>query len=156
VSYKAKRQILRSRTSAEFPFLIEITHPTYGVMRFVNRDEDVLFEGNVFTGSCFEVSPPKKEGGDIIGAYLSITDIDQAWIAKIRSTQQRATIRFIAAFLYEDGSLNIEALEDLEFQLVGATWGDTGQINWTMVFDTTLDINIPCDSATFSKVPGVS
>lgn len=157
ISNKAKQQILRSKTSAKFPFLIEITHEVYGTYRYINADRDIEFEGNTFTAASFSILPPKKDGADITNATLSISDIDQTWIEKIRSTQKKATIRFIAAFVFNnEGTVIIEALEDMEFKLVNATWGETGVINWTMVYDTILDINIPCDSATFSKVPGVS
>jgi len=157
ISNKAKQQILRSKTSAKFPFLIEITHEVYGTYRYINADTDIVFEGNTFEASSFSILPPKKDGSDISNATLSISDIDQTWIEKIRSTQKRACIRFIAAFIYNnEGTMMIEALEDMEFQLVNASWGDTGTISWSMVYDTIMDINIPCDTATFSKVPGVS
>jgi hypothetical protein len=157
ISNEAKKQILRSKTAAKFPFLIEITHDLYGTLRYVNSDTDVEFEGNTFEAASFAVMPPKKDGTDISNATLSISDIDQTWIEKIRSTQQKATIRFIAGFIYDEaGIMIIEALEDMEFQLVNATWGDSGAISWSMIYDTIMDINIPCDTATFSKVPGVS
>lgn len=140
--YKAQQEILRMETQAMFPYLIEVTVGNE-VLRYVNADEDVTFEGSKFTASYFKLSPPERTQTGIKDASITISAIDGEWIARIRQVQTRSTIRFIAVIMYENGTQVVEPIDDITFKLTNASWNDT-TIQWTMKFDDLLDVNMPC------------
>lgn len=151
LSAYAKRQMLKMETHAKFPYLIEITHytsktDTVGtIYRYANSDEDITFEGNVYQASCFSIKKPERKPESISDASITISAIDQQWIYKIRQTQKRAKIRFVAVILDpENPNGNIEVIDDIDFDLSKSNWDDS-QITWTMEFDTIGDIKVPCE-----------
>lgn len=151
----AKEQMIKMQTQAMFPFLIEVTLPNKELFRYVNADFNVEFENNIYNASFFKIDPPDKNGAKIGNATLTISSIDQFWIEKIRATQDRAKIRFIAVIGYErNNKLIIEPIEDYEFTLANATWNDKA-ITWSMLFDEVMEVLIPCDKATTSKIPAL-
>lgn len=140
-----KKKILAMDTKAETPYLIEIVNDDLGTFRYVNAKSDVVYEGNTYTAGYFRLDPPDKNESSIGNATLTMSAIDQSWIEKIRSTQKRSTLRFIAVIMYdENGDSVIEPLEDITMTLTSATWDDT-TIQWTMIFDETMDIMVPPD-----------
>lgn len=152
---KSKQQILRMETYAKFPYLIEISHEEYGVFRYANSTEDITYNGNVYSSSWFEISPPERKDNSIGNASLTISSIDQFWISKIRDTDIRAKIKFIAVIEYTD-DMNIECVEpmdELDFELTKSSWDGEFSISWTMEFDDGMSIVVPCDKATSQKVP---
>ena len=150
----AMQQLLRMETSARFPFFIEIIHPELGTFRYVNADEAKTFDSETYEPALFSVTPPETTETSIGNAMLSISSVDQTWIEKIRSVQDRFSVRFVAALEYDDdGTETIEPLEDNEFTLTEASWTDL-TITWTMVFEDAFNILVPCDIATSQKVSG--
>jgi len=158
----AKQQMIRMETQAKFPYLIEITHytsktdTTGTIYRYANSDKDITYEENTYTASCFSINPPEKRTDTITDATLTISAIDQEWIYKIRQTQKRAKIRFIAIIQYENDNVeSIEAIDDIDFDLSKANWNDTS-ITWTMEFDTLADIQIPCETVDERLCPALA
>lgn len=156
LSNKAKREMLRLRSSASFPYLIEINHPVYGVFRYVNMTgkKGIEFEGNVYTPAQFHVEPPSQNQDGYSDATLTMASVDQEWIIKIRETNQRATVRFVAVIHMVDGEQHfVEPAEDLLFELTSVSWNRT-TISWKMGFVDPLDMNVPVDVANIENVPG--
>ena len=152
----AKYQMLRMDSQARFPYFVEIRNEDLGVFRYVNLDEDKVFMGDTYTASWFTVTPPERNESSISNAKITISSVDQEWIQRIRSTQKRSTIRFVAAIDYEQGGGEvIEPLADNMFVLTSASWDDL-TITWDMVFDENMSIMIPCDIAGPLNVPGCS
>ena len=156
LSRKAKLLMEKMEIQAKFPYLIEITnYPQSGQsekLRYANTDEDVLFTEivngeevtNTFQAGFFKVTLPEQTTSGFTNATLTISNIDQSWIAKIRSTYKRAKIRFLATIEhYEEGTV-VEPIEDMEFALTNATANET-TIQWTMLFDDLSDIKVPYD-----------
>lgn len=155
LSSYAKQQILRTRTQAMFPYLIEVTHKDFGTLRYANSDFDIEYDGQTYKASSFSIDPPDKDGGRIGNASITISAIDQFWIEKIRNTNKYAHIRFIAAIKYDNaGNAVVEPIEDYEFTLKNASWNEIS-IQWEMVFDDVMNIVVPCDRATAQKVPAL-
>jgi hypothetical protein len=153
---KAEQLIARQQTYAKFPFLIEITHETFGIFRYANSDEDITYEGETYKAAYFTIAPPDKDGGKIGDGQLSISAVDQFWIEKIRTTQIAAKIRFIAAIDYDDGTVSgVEPIEEMDFTLRSVGWNED-VITWAMIFDENMSILVPCDKATALKCPGVA
>lgn len=155
----AKQRLVRLNTQAEFPYLIEVTYYNKDggveIYRYANSDNNISFEGNVYESSCFSLQPPEKTQTSIGNASITISAVNQEWIRRIRDTQKRAKLRFIATIVYdENGEQFVEAMEDYEFTLTEAKWNDI-TISWTMEFDNKMNIRIPCDSATSHKIPSL-
>lgn len=147
LSAYAKQQMLRMETQAMFPYLVEITVPNdteNEIYRYANTSEDVIFEDNTYTASCFKITPPEKTESTIKDAKITISAIDNFWIEKIRETSTRCSIRFVAIIQYEkDNSKYIEKIDDINFMLTNASWTES-TIEWTMKFDDRLDVKVPC------------
>lgn len=151
----SRQQIVRMETRAMFPFLIEVTDPAGEQYLYANSDEDIVFDGRTYTASCFKVTPPEKTQDGIKDALLTISAVDQVWIAKIRSFSERSSVRFVAAIVYEDGGTKYaEAIEDITFTLTKATWTDTA-IRWTMTFDEKMNVNFPATKLDSQTCPGL-
>ena len=156
ISNKAKQEIMRMRTSAMFPFLLEIDHPDYGIFRYANVTDKkgVEFEGNIYERASFAITPPEETQNGYTDAELSLSCIDQEWIAKIRNTQKKATARFVATIVRsEENTVVVEALDDLPFELTSASWNDA-VLTWNMQFTDTMDISVPVDVANIDNCPG--
>lgn len=57
------------------PFLIRITVDG-NAFYYVNNNEDVTYDGNVYEATTFEYTRPKSAGGYMDGGQLAITSID--------------------------------------------------------------------------------
>lgn len=138
--------LVQNDVPASFPFLIEIWKPSEpsNIERYVNASDDKEFEEHTFTASYFTVQPPEKTESGVKDATITLSTIDQTWIEKVRTTQERYKIRFVAVIDYDDdGTESIEALDDITFTLTNATWAET-TIQFTMKFDEGMNINVPC------------
>ena len=159
----AKLLMEKLEIQAKFPYLIEVTYkynddteenPHRDILRYANTDEDVTFEGQTFSAGFFKVSLPEKTSSGFTDASITISNIDQLWIAKIRGTNKRATIRFIATIEHYDSGTVIEPIEDMEFVLTNASVNET-TIQWTMKFDDLFDIKVPYDECNDRVCPAL-
>jgi len=129
------QKILAAQRTAAFPFLIQIIHPLYPDMRFVNSADNLVYNGDIYNAASFAVQPPDVDGPKVGNATLTISAIDQYWIQRIREAQVPAELRFIAVIAYdESGVSGIEKLEENSFTLRAARW-DEISISWDMSFD---------------------
>lgn len=156
LSNLAKQKILRLETYAKFPYLITVTLPDDTVWRFVNCDEDVVYDSHTYTAGYFEITPPNRTNTEIGDGKLTISTIDQTWIEQVRNITERAKLAFVACILYNDsGSVDtIEAIDELSFELVNASWDGTS-MSFDMKYDEGMSIVLPCDTANAQKVPAL-
>lgn len=154
---KAEQLIARQDTYAKFPFLIKVDHSTFEEpLYFANAEEDVSYGGETYLAAYFTIDPPDQDGGKIGDGQLTISAVDQTWIARVRTAQTAAKITFIAAIVYEDGDMTgVEAIEEMDFTLRAASWNEEA-IVWAMAHDEGMGIIVPCDRATALKCPGVA
>ena len=141
-----KSMLVRNDIPASFPFLIEVWKPSEPteIERYVNALENKVYENHTFTASSFKVQPPERNESGVKDATITISTIDQTWIEKVRTTQERYKIRFLAVIDYDDdGTETIEPLDDIVFTLTNASWQET-TIQFTMKFDDGMEINVPC------------
>ena len=162
---KAKLEMEKTLTMAKFPYLIEITYvynddteeqPHRDILRYANSDEDIDYTETVdgqsvthtFSAGYFSLKLPQVTQSGFSDAKLTISAIDYSWIEKIRASQKRSKIRFIAVIDYDNnGNRSVEPIEDMEFVLTNAT-SDGTSIQWTMKFDDLMEIQVPyeeCD-----------
>ena len=161
LSALSKQKLLRLETYAKFPYLIEITRINSNdqeeVYRYANSDTPITFEGNVYQSGYFSIEPPEERADGISDARLTISaiDTDNNWIGKIRDTQKRAKLRFIAVIQYDSNNQQqIEVMEDNDFVLTVASW-NRQTIQWTMKFDELSDIQIPLTEVTSQVCPAL-
>jgi hypothetical protein len=156
----AQQQMARMKTHASFPYLIKITRyideETVEEFRYANSDFGITYNEELYSSSTFTLDPPDKDGGKIGDAQITISAVDQFWIQKIRETQIPARLTFIASIVYGDkNSFMVESIERYEFTLRNVQWNEES-ITWSLVFDETMGIVVPCDRGTMQKVPGVA
>ena len=164
---KAKLEMEKTLTRAMFPYLIEITYVhndnTEEVLRYANSDFDIDFteevdgveETNTFSAGYFSMQLPQKTQSGFTDAKITISAIDYSWIQRIRSSNKRSRIRFVAVIDYKDnGTEKVEPIEDMEFILTNATTDGTA-IQWTMKFDDKMDIQIPFDECNDRVCPAL-
>ena len=138
--------LVQTDVPASFPFLIEVWKPSdpTNIERYVNASEDKVYDEHTFTASSFKVQPPEKTESGIKDAQITISTIDQTWIEKVRNTNERYKVRFLAVIDYDDdGTETIEPFDDITFTLTNATWQET-TIQFTMKYDEGMSINVPC------------
>ena len=133
---------------AKFPYLIEVTYVkqdgTEEILRYANTDEDVTYDGETYTAGFFKMSLPEKTNSGFTDASITISNIDQVWVGKIRSSNKRSKLRFIATIEHYESGTTIEPIEDMEFTLTNASIDET-TIQWTLKFDDLFDIKVPYD-----------
>jgi len=150
----SKSEMLRMMTQASFPYLIEITTPDGNVYRYANSDSDKIFGGNTYEAAFFKPNPPEVKNGEASEASITISAIDLEWIARIRATQQRSTIRFVAAIDRDvDGSEVIEEIEARTYTLTAVDW-NRFTIDWKTVFDPLAEEQVPVDECNKFVCPG--
>lgn len=141
-------------TQAKFPFLIHIYNEDYGDFYFVNSDTDIVYDSHTYRSAFFSVSRGEKTQTSIGNATLTMSalpdDYGNNWIERIRNTQKRSILEFVAG-IQVDGS--IEPLEILGFTLTSVSWTET-TITWSMEFDDSMKILIPCDICGMNITPG--
>ena len=141
-----------------FPYLIEISHPYYNTMYFVNSSENITYTNpagvtNIYNAANFSIQPPDKDGAKIGNATLTISAIDQFWIEKIRTITTPAQLKFVAVIDDDQGYTGIEPLEENNFTLRAANW-DEISISWEMAFDERMGIIITSTKCTPMITPG--
>lgn len=158
LSAKAQQQILREQMQAMFPYFIEIETSDFGTFYFVNADEDKTYNKKTYTACCFSIQPPEKSDSKFGDGQITFSAIynNKEWIKKVRDLSDRARIRVVAAIIYSDGKTTneIEPIYDTEFDLTNASWNEEA-IQWTMKFDTGLDVVMPCDKLDEIICPGI-
>lgn len=158
ISAKAAQQMLRLSSKAYFPILLEIESAVFagGVMRLVNNETDLEYNGYTYRAASFRFTPPKYSDKKMGNATLSISTINQEVIVAIRSMTERASARVVAAFYFDDaGVLTFESMEEWTFQLAKVSWGDI-VATWEMIYDDVMENVAIADRLTPQKCPALA
>ena len=155
----AKQKLTRTETDASFPYLIEITYTdkqgTVHTEHYVNADEAKEYDNETYYPISFSVTPPSMDNTSVTDGKLSISNIDNNFIEKVRDTQERMKCVFVAVIDYDSsGSEVIEEMETMSFILVKASWNES-ELSFSMLFDDRMNIMCPPDVASVLKVPAL-
>ena len=154
----AKLLMEKMEVQAKFPYLLEVTYydnqGNSEIYRYVNSDEDKTFEGNTYSAGFFKLSLPERNSSGFSDASITFSAIDQEWVQKIRSTNQRCKVRFVAVIEYYSGQETIEPIEDMEFILTNAIVKES-VIQFTIKFDDLLDLKVPYDECNDRVCPAL-
>lgn len=76
-------------------FLIKLSHPTAGTLRFVNNNEAVSYDSQTFNPANFDYTPPDSQG---LGASLEIGIADNFQIVEwAENADDRYTLEVVGA-----------------------------------------------------------
>jgi hypothetical protein len=154
ISAKTQREIARREKHATFPYLIQVEHEEFGNFYYANSSGDITYAGRVYQSATFSIDPPDRDGSKIGNASITISDVDQFWVQKIRTTNRAAKIHFIAGIRYNDnGTMRFEVLEKNSFTLRLATYNGV-MVTWEMEFDLTQTFVLNAVSASAAIAPG--
>lgn len=108
------------------PYLIRFYHPSVGTIRLVNNNEAVELDGETYSPSSFEYTPPDTQGK---GGSLKITGIDNALIEFVENANYQyrldvagvltegQTVQCINSYVHFYGSVSYGDDMQLQFQL---------------------------------------
>ena len=154
---KVQKLLARQRKIARFPYLIRIDHEEDPVfpLYFVNADEPITYDGNIYNAASFSIEPPSRDGDKIGDATLTISAIDQFWVQKIRAVQKPAKLLFMAVIVYDEnnGVEGVEPMEEMSFTLRVARFNEIS-VTWSMIFDERMAILVPADICNAMNTPG--
>jgi hypothetical protein len=151
---RAKMEMARREKHAEFPFLISIEHEDFGTFYYANSSYTITYQGQVYQSATFSINPPDQDGSKVGNASLTISDVNQTWVQKIRSTKKTAKIHFIAGIQFNnDGHVQFEVIEENTFTLRLATYNGV-LVTWEMEFDLTMSFVLNGVSASAAIAPG--
>lgn len=157
-------ELFSSSTEGSIPVLIDIKHDAIvwsddaqedGHLRLINSTTAVKYKGNKYLPCVFTFVPPSEDGSKISGASITISSIDTRVIQMIRRIPS-PPIAVIEAFFSKisDTEFMFSKLYHYEFQFNTVTWDNT-TAKWNLVFDPTMETNVPKDLATPSRCPAV-
>ena len=153
----AKQKLVRMETYASFPYLIEITYEDENSViqteYYANADEAKEYNNHTYQPACFTAVPPSQDNTTISDGKLTLSTVDDSWVLKVRNTTKRMKCTFVATINYEEGSTEtIEEIETMSFTLVKARWNES-TLEFNMLFDDRMNLQVPRDVATVLKVP---
>lgn len=163
MTINANREMTKTDCQAMFPYLISITDKDSGeVYRYANTDfdieTDIKGETCTFEGKAFSVVPSEKSDNKIGNGSLIIYDAAIEWIPRIRSKSvaNRYELEFISVIRYlNDGSWELEKIENERYTLSNFSWSDNGEISCTMVYDEDMGILMPMDKLDSVNCPAL-
>lgn len=115
-------------------FLIKFSHPTAGVLRFINNNEAVVYEDATYTPANYEYTPPDSQGA---GASLSIGIADNYQIVEwVENADDRYTLEVI-------GELNngtVQPIRAYKHFYGTVSMSDDGKLSFSLENDGRLDM----------------
>lgn len=127
-------------------YLIKLSHPTAGVLRLVNNNEDVVYEEQTYKASSFDYTSPNLQG-DSGSLSISIVDnenlfewVDNAdcrYSLEVTGILNGGDIQPLKSYKHFYGSVSLGDNNQLEFNLE-----NDGRLNMTFnVYKYDTDLN---------------
>lgn len=159
-------ELFSSSTAGSLPILIDIRHDALKWkdssleqedrhMRLINAPTAVRYNGHKYLPAVFGYTMPTEDGTKVGNSTITISAIDQRVVELIRSIRT-PPVAVIEAFFTKptEDSFAFSRLYHYEFEMRDVTW-DATTAKWILVFDPVMQINVPKDLATRSRVPAV-
>jgi hypothetical protein len=158
LSATTRAELYASETGSVLPVLLEITHGVAGYsnpLRIANNTEDLSYGGYTWLSFPFRFDPPdQSEDSSIANARITICAVDQQLAAILRSTSTPATVRAVATFYHDDGTLVFEQIAAWTFTLRNVT-GNAETITADLIYEDRLDNEVPVDEFRPNTFPGL-
>ena len=115
-------------------YLLKLYHPTAGTLRFVNNNENVIHDGEIYFASNFNYTPPDKEG---LGGTLSISAIDNAALFEwVENADYRYNLSIVG--ILNDG--NVQEIHSYKHFYGSVSMGDNSELDFNLEGDDRLDM----------------
>lgn len=122
------------------PYLIIMYHPNYGALYFVNNNEDITYDSNVYKASAFKYTKPKTIGGVLQNGSLEITAIDNEAIDIIDKSDELFEVTAVGVL---DKGGSITPIKTFKHQYGSATTDEQMKITITFTNDDRLNMVFP-------------
>lgn len=165
------QELFNEATSGSFPILADICHDNivWGDsvlgqenhhLRLINDPTRVVYNKHTYLPAHFVFNPPSEDGKKIGNASITVSAIDKRIIQVIRSINDIPPVLTIEAFFAKKKTTTNELfifskLYSYEFSMISAQW-DSVTAKWELVFDTTMQTNVPMDTANPLRCPAVN
>ena len=128
------------------PWLLKLTHPTAGTLRYVNNNEQVTFNNEVYSPADFDYTPPNNDGE---GAKLDISATDNYEIVEwLENADCRYSLEAVGVLI--DGTVQetrcykhfygtVSMAEDNKLSFAPESDGRTDMIFTVYKYDTDLN-----------------
>jgi len=131
VSLPAIQASLAQQTDEVFLVLLEVDHPSLGTpIRFVNNNENITSNSNVYTAFPFEVTLPDDQESREPRAELRIDNISREIMDEVRSIQDPLTVTLSVILA---SSPNTIEWGPLEFLSQGVSY-DATRITFSLIY----------------------
>ena len=115
-------------------YLIKLSHPVAGTLRFVNNNQNVVFNNETYSPANFDYTRPDSLGG---GGSLNISAIDNAdlfeWIDK-------ADYRYMLTVVGIINGSEVQEIKSYKHFYGSISMGDNNELNFTLENDGRLDM----------------
>ena len=161
------KELFEENQSATLPILLDIQHDLIrwedeslgqeqGHLRLINSNVAVKFGGWKYMPAFFQFTQPQEESNKIGQTSITISALDRRIIRIIRSitTAPKAVIDALYAKISEN-EFAFSRRCRYEFAMSSVSW-DSTTAKWTLIFDKTMQNNIPRDLATAPRVPAIT
>ena len=131
---------LSSGGAYSLPYLIEMYHPDYGTLYFVNNNEDIVYGGHTYHASGLKYTRPRTIGGVLKNGSLEITAIDNSVIDIIEESDELFTVTAVGVI---ESNGDITPIKSFKHQYGSASTDETMKINITFTNDDRLGMAFP-------------
>lgn len=98
ITANAREQVQFTEMADVLLVVLDITHADLtGTLRLVNNNQSITYNSNTYSASNFKFIPPAQEGGEVVSAKLSFSNVDRTLLAALRSipTAPEITVNII-------------------------------------------------------------
>lgn len=158
VSAQARAAFYAQSSGYSLPILLEITHGVSGIanpLLIVNNTVNLTYNSKVYSAFPFKFDPPNvSNSGELSNAKLSICAVDQQIAYILRSTSTPPTIKAVAMFFNNEGSMIFEPIASWEFILRNVQ-GTADIISADLIYEDRLDYEFPVGEFRPTDFPGL-
>lgn len=122
------------------PYLIELTHPEWGTLRFINNTINMVYDGNTYQASAFKYTAPQVAGGVLKNGTLEISAAENSIIDLIDASDELLTVKAVGV-LNKDGT--ITPFKMYRHQYGTATTDGDMKVTITFTNDDRMGMNFP-------------
>ena len=165
------KELFEENSSGVIPILADVQHD--GIvwtdnsyeqedhhLRLINDTCAVKYNGHKYLPSNFSFTMPEENGKKIGSTTITISAIDQRITEIIRSITEKAPKLVIESFFVKrdvDGNTAyaFSKMCHYEFEMTNVRW-DSLNAQWDLVFDSTMQLNVPLDEANDLRCPAIN
>lgn len=145
--------LFEPETTSVFLKFVEIDHASWAnPFRFVQNDEDIVFDGDTYLQFPFKIEPPHDSATDISPGTLTLDNIERTLLPSLKSamTTGGITVRLFIVNYDEPDTI----IDFWNFELQAGRY-NSKTIECTLLYENIMNESFPCDEATPARNPGL-